>query len=213
VVPSGKKPLQVLQEDGVDYVEVRCLDLNPFSPLGIDETEIHFLSCFLVFCLLRQSPQTNCEEFQRIEDNLATVVRDGRKPGLTLVKDKVEVPLKEWASEILFDVKSIASLLDETSGASIYTSAVDEQMAKVNNPDLTPSARVLERMKTSKAPYFRFAMDQSLACKDYFEQKKLGMGVKYELEQIAKHSLFKRNAIEADDKIDFDTFLNNHNAG
>ena len=32
----GERPLIALEKRGVEYVEVRCLDLNPFLPLGID---------------------------------------------------------------------------------------------------------------------------------------------------------------------------------
>ena len=51
-VPSGTKPLDGLTREGIEYVEIRALDLNPFLPLGIDSEQIKFLDSFLLHCLL-----------------------------------------------------------------------------------------------------------------------------------------------------------------
>ena len=81
---AGETPLRTLWERGVEYVEVRCLDLNPYLPLGIDETQIRFLDTFLILCLLRDSPATNCEEYRHINTNQALLVYEGRDPKLKL---------------------------------------------------------------------------------------------------------------------------------
>ena len=36
VIRPGERPLHALRERGVEYVEVRCMDLDPFVPVGID---------------------------------------------------------------------------------------------------------------------------------------------------------------------------------
>src|SRR5690606_13124270 len=81
---SGVRPVRMLREQGVEYIEVRLLDLNPFLPVGIDEEEIHFLNCFLLFCLLRDSPLSDRSEYREIDANLQAVVRRGRDPVLCL---------------------------------------------------------------------------------------------------------------------------------
>ena len=43
---SGERPLSALNERGVEYVEVRCVDLNPFEPLGINAEQIRFMDTF-----------------------------------------------------------------------------------------------------------------------------------------------------------------------
>ena len=37
------KPSEALSRAGVEYIEVRCLDINPFEPLGISREQVHFL--------------------------------------------------------------------------------------------------------------------------------------------------------------------------
>jgi glutamate--cysteine ligase len=57
VTASGERPLHALRARGIQYIEVRCLDINPFLPLGIDVTEARFLDAFLLFCAWRQQRQ------------------------------------------------------------------------------------------------------------------------------------------------------------
>ena len=49
---AGERPVSALKNDGVEYIEIRCLDLDPYLPLGIDSTQIQFIDTFLMMCLL-----------------------------------------------------------------------------------------------------------------------------------------------------------------
>ena len=51
-----ERPLAALAARGVEYVEVRLMDLDPFSPIGITAETIRFLDIFLLYCLLSDSP-------------------------------------------------------------------------------------------------------------------------------------------------------------
>lgn len=212
VAPSGSRPVNVLKEQGVEYIEVRCLDLNPFLPVGIDEEQIYFLNSFLLFCLLRSSPASGEEESREIEANLQTVVNRGREPGLELQQQGKAIPLKDWAVEILQESSAIASLMDDIVQHDGHTKATSAQLDKVNDSSLTPSARILQRMEELKTPYFTFAMNQSLANSDYFRAEQLDEKSMAVLKEMAENSNLKRQAIEKADTMDFETFLNQMNA-
>ena len=62
VTYSGERPIQALMARGVQYIEVRCLDINPFLPLGIDLAEARFLDAFLLFCALQDSSGLSCSK-------------------------------------------------------------------------------------------------------------------------------------------------------
>ena len=211
--PSGKRPVNVLKEDGVEYIEVRCLDLNPFMPVGIDEEEIHFLNCFLLFCLLRSSPPSDSAEYREIECNLETVINRGREPGLELQEKRKAISLADWANEILQETRSIAALLDDVNQHDAHTRATDAQLEKVKNSARTPSAMVIARMDEMQTPYFRFAMNQSLANSDYFRSLDLGEKNMASLKEISEKSNQDRQAIENADNIDFETYLAEMNNG
>lgn len=211
VTHSGIRPVRMLREQGVEYIEVRLLDLNPFLPVGIDEEEIHFLNGFLLFCLLRESPPSDRGEYREIDGNLQAVVRRGRDPSLRLQQHGQPRALPDWAREILGQVESIAAMLDEVNETSVHRKATRSQMAKVQDPELTPSAKVLRRMREMKTSYFRFAMNQSLANSDYFRARKPSAGALDAFEKMTSESLTAQQKIEASDTIDFDTYLKSLN--
>lgn len=210
---DGRKPIQALQDDGIEYIEVRLLDLNPLLPLGIDEEQIHFLSAFLIYCLFKESPRMGPECDAEMDNNLQKVVREGRRPGLLLQQNEQDRTLEAWARELLESTGEVSALLDTITDSTIYSQATAAQLAKVEDRALTPSARSLARMDEMKASYFRFAMDQSLACSDYFRSQSLPPDTLEKFRQFTEESVREREAIEASDKLDFDTFLKQHNAG
>jgi glutamate--cysteine ligase len=211
ITPAGKRPVHMLRAEGVEYIEVRCLDLNPFMPVGIDAETMTFLNAFLLFCLLRNSPPSDRDEYHEIDANLKAVVRQGRDPALQLQRKGQSLGLKDWANEILAEVLEIAEMLDGIHGDKVNSLATLAQLAKVTNSELTPSAQVLQRMRELKTGYFRFAMNQSLASSDYFRGLHLAAGVNQEFLRMSATSLLEQTAIEQSDTVDFATYVKNLN--
>src|SRR3546814_1409360 len=50
-----ERPAQALAERGVQYIEVRCLDIDPESPIGISDSTCRLMDAFLLFCAPEQS--------------------------------------------------------------------------------------------------------------------------------------------------------------
>ena len=146
VTYTGERPVQALAARGVQYVEVRCLDINPFLPLGIDLDEARFLDAFLLFCAFSDSPLLN-GECSDATDNFLAVVKEGRRPGLQLQRRGQPVELKVWANELLERIADTAALLDRARGGEAHAAALAAQRAKVADAELTPSAQVLKVMR------------------------------------------------------------------
>ncbi len=211
VTPPGRRPVEVLSEHGVEYIEVRLLDLNPFLPVGIDEEQMAFLNSFLLFCLLRRSPASDRREYHEIDQNLKWVVRKGRHPDLLLKQNDKDILLRDWAREILRDSMEIAEWLDSACPGQAHVDATQAQLAKVEDDSLTPSARVLQRMGETKASYFRFALNQSLANSDYFRARPLPAELLAHFKSQSMQSDIDRQHIEETDDVDFDTYLSRLN--
>src|SRR5690606_38360014 len=130
---SGERPLHALAERGVQYVEVRCLDVDPFSPIGISADTTHFLDAFLLYCMLEDSPLFveggHCSESAQ---NFMTVVKRGREPGLTLYCQGEALPLSQWADQLLADIGACANVLDQAFGGDTYARSVALQRDKVD---------------------------------------------------------------------------------
>jgi glutamate--cysteine ligase len=213
VTPPGKRPVHMLRSEGVEYIEVRCIDLNPFMAVGIDAETMNFLNAFLLYCLLRDSPPSERDEYHEIDANFKAVVKQGRDPALLLTRKRKggTISLKDWAGKILGDVREIAKLLDSITGTNTSVQATDAQIAKVADSALTPSAKVLQRMREEKTGYFRFAMNQSLANSDYFRGLQLSEKTRTGFLQASEESRQEQTAIEQNDRVDFATYVKNLN--
>ncbi|KIH80941.1 glutamate--cysteine ligase [Pseudomonas batumici] len=212
VTYTGERPIQALMARGVQYVEARCLDINPFLPTGIDLTEARFLDAFLLYCALNDSPLFESYECGNATSNFLTVVKEGRRPGLQLQRQGQAVDMKEWASELLEKIAPLAALLDSSHGGDSHSKALDEQFAKVQDPSLTPSAQVLASMTQHKESFAQFSMRQSLAHAEFFRSQPLSPQEQTGFEEAARQSLAQQAELEQNEVGDFDVFVGSYQA-
>ncbi|MEO8344654.1 MAG: glutamate--cysteine ligase [Betaproteobacteria bacterium] len=211
VIRPGERPLHALRERGVEYVEVRLMDLDPFCAVGITPDTLHFLDLFLLNCLLRDSPPDTPEELGAIVRNQQLVASRGREPGLTLAKVAEEVPLVTWGAQVLAECTPIASALDAAIGTSAHGDALASAVAALGDPAATPSARVLDAMARDHGNnYTQFAVAQSQAHRKAILKLPLSGEVADSFAQMAAASLARQREIEAADTLPFETFRQNY---
>lgn len=211
---QGETPLQALENRGVEYIEVRCLDVNPLIPCGIDDTTVRFIDTFLMFCLLSESPQSDQEENQHISENLMRTVYDGRDPELSLLDGQDRKGILDWGSELLNAMQPVAELLDQAhtknSPYSHFASALAFMQSRLSNPQTTPSAMLLQEMQENNETYFATAMRKTLQQRDYFLSKPLDSQDAAKYLDLAENSHKQQAAIEAADTLSFDEFLSHY---
>ncbi|UTW46683.1 glutamate--cysteine ligase [bacterium SCSIO 12696] len=210
---SGEPPVRALWERGIEYIEVRCLDLNPLLPVGIDARQMRFVDTFLVMCLLNDSPTTYTVEYYGILENQRRMVYRGRDPELTLLRNEVEVPLQQWGQELFAAMAPVAKLLDNSHGGTDYSEALTHFARQLNQPELTLSAGILADIEGNQSSYFRRALAHSRQHREYFMDSPLDPAVEEQLQQQAQDSLAKQRDIEAADNITFEEFLANYYRG
>jgi glutamate--cysteine ligase len=207
VIGPGERPLHALRDRGVEYVEVRLMDLDPFVPVGITAGTMHFLDVFLLHCLLCDSAPDNPEELAAVTENKLRVASRGREPGLTLVREGEEVPFAEWAGEVLADCGPIAAALDRAKGGRSHRDALAAASAALADPDSTPSACVLQAMARDYGNSFvKFGLARSLAHREEIMQLPLAAEVAARFARLAGESIEAQKKIEAEDKLPFDAF-------
>jgi glutamate--cysteine ligase len=223
-VKSGQRPLAALKEGGIEYIEVRALDLNPYLPLGIDAEQIRFLDTFLVHCLLAPSPECHQAEFFEVAENLTRVVEQGRDPALMLSEDGKPRAMRQWAATILESLGHAAALLDSIHSATDdlgveYASALQAQIDKLNDSNLTPSGRMLAQMQNEELSFFQLALtlaqrqhEALLESPNGGTQPLLSQADEAMFEKVAKQSLADQAKLEAEPQLDFETFLAQWNA-
>ena len=209
---SGETALQALRLRGVEYVEVRCIDLNPYEPLGITAEQMHVMDAFLLFCLLHDSPLTGSEEYREGQDNQKRVVYYGRDPDLTLIRNRETISMRRWAEDILAGTAECAALLDQANGGTQYQQAVAQQSLKVQHPELTPSARILQDMRTEQKTFFGHTMALAEQHRQYFASHPLDADKEAYYQRLAQRSLTEQQELEATPQLPFAAYLDNYYA-
>lgn len=166
-VKSGERPLHALRERGVEYVEVRLMDLDPFEAVGIAPATMRMLDVFLLHCLQSNSPPDTPEEIAELKHNQHLAAERGREPGLLLQRAGRNVLLRDWAQEVLEACGPLATALDAAHGNTEYSQALAQARARVAQPETTPSAQVLKAMvEQHGSSFLGFSLTQSRQARD-----------------------------------------------
>ncbi len=206
-IRAGERPLHALRERGVEYVEVRCMDLDPFEPLGIAVPTMRFLDVFLLHCLVSPSAPDTPAEIAALARNQHQAAAHGRQPGLTLERGDRAVPLMDWAREVVAECRPIAEQLDALHGGNEHATALAQAEARLRDPDTTPSARVLQRMHRDHADsYAAFVLERSRATRAELLALPLAADTEARLREQAVASLREQRRIEETPQADFEQF-------
>ncbi|HTC44162.1 MAG TPA: glutamate--cysteine ligase [Steroidobacteraceae bacterium] len=208
VAASGERPTRALLRAGVEYVEVRALDVSAFDPVGVNQTKMRFLEAFLALCVLKDSPPIDESEQTLLDENHLLVARRGREPGLALWRDGRAMPMETWATELLDSMTGICEVLDRGDPARPYSTALAAQTAKFADVRLTPSARLLTELRSTGESFFELALRMSGMHKAYFRDLHTPNPHRLnELSVEAEESLRAQRELEASDKMTFEAYL------
>lgn len=207
LLEGNEKPSLALKRRGVRYIELRSLDVNVFEPLGVNLEQLQFLEALSVFCLLHGSPRICPWERAEIDKNEMAAAHLGRKPGLKLIRNGEEIGLTEWALEVCEAMAPVCELLDGDDPGRPYSTALESQWRSVEEPDRTPSARMLREMRERGESFFAFASRKSREHQAFLSEPSLDAGAERLFTEEARRSIDKQREIEAADAMSFDRFL------
>ena len=207
VARKGERPLHALRKKGVEYIEIRSTDVNPFLPVGIDIQQTLFLDTFLVSCLLMNEDDICPDECKMVNDNVQKVITRGREPGLVLNTPNGEAALAEIGNSLLHQMLMTGELLDEVHETKAYSTSVNAQIEKLEDASLTPSAQVLEALRKTGLNYTQWVLLKSREHKETFRHLSSRSDVYKDLARGAAESIKEQQQLEASDKLTFDQFL------
>lgn len=204
----GETALTALHRRGVEYIEVRCLDVNPFTPFGITKEQVAFLDTFLLYCALADSPLSNDQEFAHILQNQKKIVNYGRQPGLELEHEEFgKLTVETWANKLIEAMEPVAELLDHCYENTSFSDSLKKQQNCVRDLSLTPSAKILEKLDQQAASYptmsLKLAEQNNLTLRD----KSLSDAAKEHFNVLTDASLAEQKQIEKQSTGSFDQFL------
>ena len=207
----AEKPSVALRDRGVEYVEIRALDVNAFEPTGVNLNQLRFMEAFTIFCLLEDSPPISGAEQQLIQYNELTVALRGREPDLCLQQFKHGTKrLQTWAREILDGVEVICNALDKNQSEPKFSDALNHQRKCLENLDLLPSAQLISAMRETKLPFAKLVLSLSEKHELYFRDLDLDPSKTECLRRLATQSIKQQADLESRDDINFEEYLSRY---
>jgi glutamate--cysteine ligase len=206
VIFPGERPLHALRERGVEYIEVRLMDLDPFVPAGIKAETMDFLDVFLLHCLQTESPPDSSAEIAELARNQHRAAARGREPGLMLERDGRDISLMDWAEELMDACRPLAACLDAAHASDRYSRALSAAAAALQAPDTLPSARVLSSLQGFDNSFVQFVRAQSVSTQAFYLQMPWSDEQQSRFEAMSQQSLFEQKKIEAADTMPFEIY-------
>ncbi|MDF7669785.1 glutamate--cysteine ligase [Orbaceae bacterium ESL0721] len=209
---AGELPSEALLRGGIEYIEVRALDINPFSPIGITEEQIRFIDLFLIWCALAPAPEMSSEELNCAKLNWNRIILEGRKPDqiISLGCGDYHEPLAKVGHELFDDLLRVADVLDHLDRSGSYRQVCERLDVMFDQPELTLSAQVLQAI--SDLGTDKFGLKLANQYKQQFSAEPLTLLTESDFIQQRDLSIEKQKQQEADDTISFDEFLKMRNA-
>jgi glutamate--cysteine ligase len=205
-IRQGERPLHALRERGVEYVEVRLLDLDPYAAIGVTAPVMRFLDVFLLHCLLSDSPPDTVDEIACVARNQECVAARGREPVLRIGCGPQDIGLQEWGEQLLTECAPVAEALDAVLGGNWYCEAHAAQLAVMRDPAHTPSARLLVDMHGHGDSYRDFVLAQSRRHREALMAMPFPAAEEERFGQLAAVSIAEQKAIEAADTLPFEEY-------
>ena len=207
VPETGERGIEALTRGGVEYVELRCVDLNPYDTIGLSEEQVRFYDSFLLACLMLESPPDTRAEARENQRNQWRVVRSGCSPKLKLSQGGEQRKARALALELLDHCRAAAELLDQANDSQAYQASVETQVEKIENPELIPSARILSEFFRSKRSFFAYAKELAFDTQEKLLARHIAPERQAQFEAEVRESLEQQARLEQVPQADFDTFV------
>lgn len=210
ITQGSETPLMGLKARGVEYVEVRALDLDPFSTVGVSRPQILFLEVLLNYCLFAASPPIGADEEREITLNQITVAREGRRLGVKLTLSGQPLSLSDWGHQLLQQMGPIAEAMDQGLPESPYARAVQAQHAVLEHPQSTPSAQILNQMRVRGEGFAEFTLRLSREHKAHHQSRSLPAAKLEEFGYLARSSWVLQAEMEGQERQAFSEYLQSY---
>ena len=160
---KNKSMLAELAEDGIEYLEFRIFDLDPFQRTGISLQQMYFIHVFLLYCCLNRLEDLTQDDMNRFSDNAQLAALFGRSEQLKLMlDDKNKVSIRGWSQELFGQLRDIATLLDSHGSSDKFQKSVAEQARKLENIEFLPSSTIVNIMNFNGDSHEGFGLDRAV---------------------------------------------------
>ena len=204
IMQKGENFLTALNRRGIEYIELRSIDINPLCAEGIDIDSMRFIQLFLTASILTDADSLSQKEYEHNQKNMKIVAKTGLDLAQRFTVSEKEFSLKDALLTTLNWLAPIAKLLGEK-----YEQSLAQKISKVNDPTKLPSQKILTALKASGKPYqtYFFEYGKALYNQTYshLNTEKID-----KFKAQVEDSLHKLEIIENQPQIPFKEYLDNY---
>ena len=137
--------LESLLNKGIDYLEVRLLDLDPLSIQGVSKETLYLVHLFMIYTLLKENKEITYKDQEEFFKNHDMVALKGRNEEAVIHENGVPVLLKDKGREILSEMDEIVEIL--FSNNEEFKNVIKRALEKINNPHDIISEKLIKDIK------------------------------------------------------------------
>ncbi|MFR1317177.1 MAG: bifunctional glutamate--cysteine ligase GshA/glutathione synthetase GshB [Clostridium perfringens] len=163
--------LESLINKGIDYLEVRLLDLDPLSIQGVSKETLYLVHLFMIYTLLKENKEVTYKEHEEFFQNHDMVALKGRNEEAVIYENGVPVLLKDKGREILSEMGEIVEIL--FSNNEEFKNVIKRALEKINNPHDTISEKLIKDIK--EEGYINFHMRLAKEYLNNFKNKEFNL--------------------------------------
>ncbi|WP_415348692.1 bifunctional glutamate--cysteine ligase GshA/glutathione synthetase GshB, partial [Clostridium perfringens] len=163
--------LESLLHKGIDYLEVRLLDLDPLSIQGVSKETLYLVHLFMIYTLLKENKEITYKDQEEFFKNHDMVALKGRNEEAVIYENGVPVLLKDKGREILSEMGEIVEIL--FSNNEEFKNVIKRALEKINNPHDTISEKLIKDIK--EEGYINFHMRLAKKYLNNFKNKEFNL--------------------------------------
>lgn len=163
--------LESLLHKGIDYLEVRLLDLDPLSIQGVSKETLYLVHLFMIYTLLKENKEITYKDQEEFFKNHDMVALKGRNEEAVIHENGVPVLLKDKGREILSEMDEIVEIL--FSNNEEFKNVIKRALEKINNPHDTISEKLIKDIK--EEGYINFHMRLAKEYLNNFKNKEFNL--------------------------------------
>lgn len=137
--------MENLLNNGIDYLEVRLLDLNPLCKQGICKKTLYLVHLFMLYTFLKEDDGFSYKDQEEFFKNLEIVTIRGRYDNVEIYEKGEKVLLKDKGREILLEMSRVVEELFKDN--HVFKTIIEDSLDKINDSKKTISKIILEDIK------------------------------------------------------------------
>ena len=120
------RPYDLLKNFGIEYLEIRGVDIAPSDITGMSKHHIRFLDLILIYCLIIPSPKITPEEKKVIDSNEYVAIYSGRDKEAKILIDGDQIAISEARDEMVRNLRSIANCMNDSQS---FNDSIDHMLS------------------------------------------------------------------------------------